>query len=185
MSRKYKIRDQEKPYFVTFTVVHWIDVFIRTEYRNTFLESIQYCQENKGLEVYAWCMMTSHIHMIIGSKGIMPIEGIIRDTKSYISRCVRQLLEDKKAVGESRREWMLKMMIKEGMKNSNNNDFQFWQQHNHPIVLDSNELIDQKIDYIHNNPVVAGFVEKPEDWVYSSASEYMTNRKGKLKLALV
>ena len=69
MSRKYKIRDQERPYFVTFTVINWIDVFIRNEYRNIFIDSVKYCQLNKGLEVYAWCMMTSHVHMIIGSNG--------------------------------------------------------------------------------------------------------------------
>ena len=69
MSRKYKFTDQEHPYFVTFTVIQWIDVFIRDEYRNIFLDSVRYCQKNKGLEVHAWCIMTSHVHMIISTKG--------------------------------------------------------------------------------------------------------------------
>ncbi len=64
----------------------------------------------------------------------------------------------------------------------NNNDFQFWQLHNQPIVLDTNELIDQKVNYIHNNPVEAGFVAKPEDWLYSSAVDFTPNGKGMLEL---
>jgi len=67
MSRKYKIKDQERPYFLTFTVINWIDAFIRNEYRNIFIDSVKFCQQNKGLEVYAYCIMTSHVHMIIGS----------------------------------------------------------------------------------------------------------------------
>ena len=65
MSRKYKIRYQEAVHFVTFTVVYWLDVFIRPQYRDIFLDSIRYCQKYKGLEVYAYCIMSSHIHMIL------------------------------------------------------------------------------------------------------------------------
>jgi len=185
MSRKYKIRDQQKLYFVTFTVVHWIDFFIRNEYRNLFVDSVRYCQENKGLEVYAWCLMPSHVHLIIGGDGTHDLVGIIRDLKSFTSRNIRKLLEDRGAIGESRREWMYWMFQRAGIKNSNNNDFQFWQQHNHPIVLDNNELLEQKMNYIHQNPVQAGFVDRPETWLYSSASDYMNERKGFLDLIFI
>ena len=60
MSRNYKISDNTKAYFVTFTVINWMDVFIRNEYRQIFIDSIKFCQKNKGLNVYAWCLMTSH-----------------------------------------------------------------------------------------------------------------------------
>ena len=73
---------------------------------------------------------------------------------------------------ESRREWMLWMMERAGKRNGNNKDFQFWQQHNQPIELNTNELMQQKLDYIHNNPLVSGFVENPEDWLFSSARDY-------------
>jgi putative transposase len=78
MGRKYQIRDREKVYFVTFTIVNWIDVFIRDCYRGIFIDSLKFCQENKGLEVYAYCLMTSHVHLIIGSKGYNKLEDIIR-----------------------------------------------------------------------------------------------------------
>lgn len=67
MSRKYKFRDDDKLYFVTFAVVNWIDLFVRNEYRTIILDSIKYCQQNKSLEVYGWCIMTSHVHLMIGS----------------------------------------------------------------------------------------------------------------------
>src|SRR5687767_2191039 len=108
MSRKYKIRNQEGIYFVTFTVIDWIDVFIRDEYRIIVIDSIKYCQREKGLEVYAYCFMTSHIHMIIGTKGINRIEFIIRDLKSFTSRHIRKALEASEC--ESRKEWMLRRM---------------------------------------------------------------------------
>jgi putative transposase len=119
MSRKYKIHDQQRPHFVTFTVIHWIDVFIRNEYRQIFIDSVKFCQANKGLTVYAWCITPSHIHLIIGTAGHNPLEGTIRDLKSFTSRSIRKTLEDWDAVSESRREWMLNMMCRAGEFNPN------------------------------------------------------------------
>lgn len=185
MSRKYKIRDQDKLHFVTFTVINWIDVFIRNEYRNMFLESVRFCQKNKGLEVFAWCIMTSHIHMILGTNGENKLENIIRDLKSFTSRSIRKLIVSNEKVGESRRKWMVEMMKKAGLGNSNNRDFQFWQQHNHPIELSTNKLLEQKLEYIHDNPVEARFVESPEMWQYSSAKDYYEKGKGELDILLI
>lgn len=184
MSRKYKIRDQSSLYFVTFTVIDWIDVFIRDEYREVLIKSIKYCQQNKGLEVYAYCVMTSHIHLIIGTNGPYPLEGIIRDLKSFTSRHIRKVLENSNQVHESR-SWILKRMYYVGKYNSSNKDFQFWQQHSHPIELTSNELIDQKLEYIHLNPVAAGFVDVPEAWIYSSARDYSGTAKGFIDLIYI
>ena len=181
MSRKYKIHNQSSIYFVTFTVIDWIDVFIRDEYRDVVVNSIRYCQENKGLEVYAYCFMTSHIHLIIGANSLLPLEGIIRDLKAFTSRHIRKILEDDGQVKESR-AWILKRMYYAGKYNSNNKDFQFWQQHSHPIELSSAAMIEQTLDYIHLNPVVAGFVNVPEAWTYSSARDYAGIAKGAIEL---
>ena len=181
MSRKYKIHNQSSIYFVTFTVIDWIDVFIRDEYRAVVVNSIKYCQENKGLEVYAYCFMTSHIHLIIGANSLLPLEGIIRDLKAFTSRHIRKILEDDGQVKESR-AWMLKRMYYAGKYNGNNKDFQFWQQHSHPIELSSAALIEQTLDYIHLNPVAAGFVDIPEAWTNSSARDYAGIAKGAIEL---
>ena len=181
MSRKYKIHNQSSIYFVTFTVIDWIDDFIRDEYRAVVVNSIKYCQENKGLEVYAYCFMTSHILLIIGANSLLPLEGIIRDLKAFTSRHIRKILEDDRQVRESR-GWMLKRMYFAGKYNSNNRDFQFWQQHNHPIELSSAAMIEQTLDYIHLNPVAAGFVDIPEAWTNSSARDYAGIAKGAIEL---
>jgi putative transposase len=181
MSRKYKFWDNEKLYFISFSVVYWIDVFIRNEYKYELVNSWKYCIANKGLEVYGWCIMTSHVHMIIGSKG-NKLEDIVRDMKSYTSTRLRKLIQEHPQ--ESRKEWMLWMMERAGTKNSNNENFQFWQQHNQPIELNSNFLLDQKLGYLHNNPVEAGFVEEAEDWLFSSARDY-AGRKGLLEICFI
>jgi REP element-mobilizing transposase RayT len=169
MSRKYKFHDQDSLYFITYAVVQWIDVFTREDYNRIILDSWKYCIDKKGLEVSAWCIMTNHIHMIIGSHG-EPIEGIVRDMKSYTSTTLKKMLTSNHE--ESRRDWILAMMEQAGKMNSQNNDFQFWQQHNKPMPLTDNYIIDQKLDYIHNNPVKAGYVDNPQDWRYSSARDY-------------
>jgi putative transposase len=169
MSRKYKFKDQNSLYFVSFSVIHWLDIFIRNEYKDIMLESWKYCMAEKGMDLYSWCIMTSHIHMIIGSHGSR-LDAIMRDMKTYTSQKIREAISYNPK--ESRKGWLLEMMRKAGVKNSNNKDFQFWQQDNHPIKLLNAEMIHQKLDYIHNNPVVAGIVKRPEDYIYSSAGDY-------------
>jgi hypothetical protein len=69
--------------------------------------------------------------------------------------------------------------------NSKNKDYQFWQQENHPIELISNKFIDQKLDYIHKNPVKAGLVDEPWEYRYTSARDYMNDQKGLLEVELI
>ncbi|KYG72956.1 REP-associated tyrosine transposase [Roseivirga echinicomitans] len=182
MGRKYAIRSQDEFYFVTFTVVNWLDVFIRQEYRNILIDSIKYCQQEKGLLVGAWCIMTSHVHLILGAEGTFKLEDIIRDLKSYTSRHIRKYMENNPQ--ESRREWMLGMMKRAGEKKLNNKDFQFWQQHNHPIELSTKEIMIQRLNYVHYNPVEAGFVDQPSDWVFSSARDY-EDQKGIIEISFL
>jgi putative transposase len=170
MSRKYKIRDQEKLYFVTFTIVEWIDLFTRRIYKDIFLDSLKYCQTHKGLDLCAYCIMSSHIHLIIGRNSEEPIEGIIRDIKKFTS--VKFLEEIKMSSEESRKEFLLSHFGKAGRLNPNNHHFQIWQQHSHPIELNTNEKIVRCINYIHQNPVLAGIVLSPEEYLHSSAANY-------------
>jgi REP element-mobilizing transposase RayT len=170
MSRKYKIRDQEKLYFVTFTIVEWIDLFSRQVYRDIFLESLKYCQAHKGLDLCAYCMMSSHIHLIVGRNGEHKIEDIIRDVKKFTS--VQIIKTVKEFQEESRRNFLLYHFSKAGNSNPNNFSFQVWQQHNHPIELNTAEKVSRCLHYIHRNPVEAGIVLSPEEYLYSSAKNY-------------
>ena len=169
MSRKYKFHNPEGLYFVSFAVVFWIDVFIRRCYKDILVESLSYCQKNKGLRIHAWCIMSSHVHMIISSEEEL-LPGTLRDMKSYTSAQLKTAIEENPQ--ESRKEWMILMMKRAGKNNSNNNGFQLWQQNNNPIELFTKKVIQQKLEYIHNNPVIEGFVEKSEEYLYSSAKDY-------------
>ena len=169
MSSKYKVQNPEGLYFITSSVIDWIDLFIRNEYRQLMLTSWKYCMDEKGLDVYAWCIMTSHFHMIVSSRD-KPVDHIVRDMKSFTSRHHRKEISSHPQ--ESRKEWMMRRMHNAGKFRSNNKDFQLWQQDFFPIELTSNEMMEQKLNYIHNNPVEAGFVDEPAHYLYSSARDY-------------
>jgi len=79
---------------------------------------------------------------------------------------------------------MMWLMEKSGSKNSNNRNWQFWQQHNKPIELLNEEMFYQKLEYIHNNPVEAGFVRNEEEWKYSSAGDFY-GMKGLIELSYI
>ncbi len=169
MSRKYKFYDSSRPYFVSFAVIHWIDIFIRRIYFDVMVDSFDYCINQKGLILNAWCIMPSHVHLIIRSE-TNQLEDIMRDMKKFTSKKLVETIHER--LQESRREWMLRMFRQAGEANSNNTEYQVWQQHNQPIELSTNEMIDQRLDYLHANPMKAGFVTKPEHWLYSSAKNY-------------
>ncbi len=132
MSRKYKFHDNDKLYFISFATVYWIDVFVREEYFQVIIDSWKHCQENKGLEIYGWSIMLSHVHMIIGSKKDK-LEDIVRDMKKHTSLELKEAIKNN--VYESRKEWIIWMMERAGKKNGNNKDWQFWQHHNKPLEI--------------------------------------------------
>ncbi len=115
MSRKYKFGDSSELYFISFAVIHWIDLFIRKEYKDIVLDSWRFCQKEKGLEIYGWCIMSSHVHMIVGTTG-RPLEKTIGEMKSFTSRSLRKAIENNPE--ESRKEWIKEMMLQAGLNNN-------------------------------------------------------------------
>lgn len=172
MSTKYKIRNPDGIYFISFAVVDWIDVFTRKYYKDIFVDSLIYCQKHKGLIIYALVIMSNHVHLILASKN-KPLSGIIRDLKKYTSVKIIQAIQ--KNEKESRKEWMLDLFRENGHNNSNNTNYQFWRQDNQPkeLLRFKGSFMAQKLEYLHQNPVVAGIVDKPEEYLYSSARDYM------------
>ena len=155
MSRNYKFNNPEALYFVSFAVVGWLDVFTRNEYKDLLLESLEFCQEKKGMEIHAWCIMTSHVHLIFRSIENQNPELLLGDFKCFTSRSVIKAIQENPK--ESRKEFLLEYFKKEAEKTSNTSTHQFWKHDNKPIELWCNEVIQQKIQYIHNNPVEEGF----------------------------
>jgi len=169
MSRNYKFHNPSAAYFVSFATVNWIDVFTRQEYFKVLSDSIDYCRSEKGMELFAYCFMPSHIHFIFRSSNEQPSE-LLRDFKRHTAKKVIGAIENN--AQESRKEWLLWMFERAGKKNSTTTKYQFWQHHNKPIELWSPKVIKQKLDYIHNNPVESGFVTEPTEWKYTSARNY-------------
>lgn len=166
MSEKFKIHE-EGVFFITLTVVGWIDIFTRYEYADLVIENLNYCIRSKGLKVYAFCIMPSHLHMIAeAEKG--NLSYILRDFKSYTAKQIIQLVEEHPQ--ESRKDWLLYMFRYFANNQKHNKTYQLWQQHNHPIDLYSAELFQQKVEYIHQNPVAACLVDEPQHYIYSSAN---------------
>ena len=182
MSRNYKFHNPEGLYFVSFAVVYWLDVFTRNEYKDILLQSLSYCQKEKGMEIAAWCIMTNHVHLVFRSvKGEHP-SLLLGDFKRFTSKSVVKAIQDNPR--ESRREFLLEQFGKAAAKSSNVKEHQFWRHDNKPIELWSNKVIWEKISYVHNNPVEAGLVYRAEDYVYSSAADY-ADQKGLLEDVVV
>ncbi len=179
MSSKYKVGEDAIAHFVTFSVIGWIDVFSREYYKEIFTNSLKHCQENKGLNLHAWVIMTNHVHLII-SNNTNKIEDIVRDLKKYTSKQIMAAIQESQT--ESRKEWMMNLFSFAGKSNNNNKDFQFWKQDYHPIELNSAERLKERLDYLHENPVRSGLVWEPWHYKYSSAIDYYTNEHGLLAI---
>jgi putative transposase len=177
---RYLISDQLAIYFVTFTVVGWIDVFTRKEYKIEIVDSLNYCIENKGLKVYAWCLMSNHIHLIVQAKEGHRISDIIRDFKKFTAKRILQLIETEP---ESRRDWMLNQFEYAGRKLKRISKYKFWKDDNHAIELESH-MMNNRLNYIHQNPVEAMIVEEPEHYLFSSAIDY-SGLKGLVRVELL
>lgn len=132
------------------------------------IESLKFCQKEKGLIIYAWCLMPSHLHMIVSAEEGKNLSDIIRDFKKFTSK---NIISTIKEINESR-EWLLDKSSFAAKINTKNKDYKFWQDGFHPISLETNYFIEQKLDYVHQNPVVAGIVAEPEHYLYSSAINY-------------
>jgi len=165
----YKIRDQYAVHYITFATVQWVDVFTRQCYVETVLESLTFCITQKGLVLHAWCIMSNHLHLIVSAKN-GNLSDILRDFKKFTSQTIIKQIE--KNAEESRKAWMLWIFKQAGDNNNRNDSYQFWQQDNHPIQLDTPAFTLSKLSYIHNNPVKAGIVNNAEDYLLSSARDY-------------
>ena len=169
MSDKYRIWDQRKAYFLTVTVVGWVDVFIRKSYKMTLIDSLNYCQKEKGLVIFGYCLMSSHLHLIARAEGNSSLSDILRDFKKFTSKAILTQIQNEP---ESRRDWMLMYFNNEKEKVNEKSYFKFWQEGNHSEEINTNKFFNEKLDYIHNNPVKELIVERPEDYLFSSARNY-------------
>ena len=166
---RYKIADQEQVYFLTLTVIDWVDVFTRKDYKIIIVDSLNYCIENKGLELFAWVIMSNHIHLMVRAKEGFILSHILRDFKKFTSKEITSKILE---IGESRREWLLNKFAFEAKRTGRAKNYKLWRDDNHAICLEKSEWVIQRLNYIHQNPVRQMIVNNSEEYVFSSAIDY-------------
>ncbi len=150
MSDKYKMHDKDAAYFITMTVVDWINVFELRLNRLLIVESLKYCQKHKGLEIYGWCMMPNHLHMIARATGQQTLSEILRDFKKFTSKeIIRQIIDQP----GNDRNWMLVRFESHGKLLKRIERYKVWMDGNHAKIICSTSIFHQKLNYIHRNPV--------------------------------
>ncbi len=168
MRSSYKIVDNQYPYFITSTIVQWIPIFTNSDYCDIVINALKFYQHNKGLKIFSFVLMDNHFHLIAINENL---SRIISDLKKFTAKeIIKNLKEDNK-------EWILHQFEFQKKSHKKESTFQVWQEGFHPIQILSEEIFNQKVDYIHYNPVRRGLIENPEDWKYSSAGFYLKNRR--------
>lgn len=157
-------------HYLTITTIEWIDIFTKPEYFKIITDSLTFCRKNKGLLLYDFVIMTNHIHLIVRAKVSNDLSDIIRDFKNYTTtRIINQLEQDN-------RKYILNL-IHNSSKRKKDNKTQVWRRENCPILITSEKFYLEKANYMLKNPVRKSYVEKEEDWLYSSARCRLKNQQ--------
>jgi len=175
MRTRYKVIENEGVYFITSTIIEWIPVFIKEEYFRIIVRSLSYCRQNKGLKLFAYVVMDNHIHLIASAKNL---SQIIKDFKSFTAK---KIIEVAKAED---RKWLLNQFEFYKKKYKKDSAYQVWQEGFHPQMITEEKVLNQKIEYIHYNPVKRGLVDQEDHWIYSSARNYIGD-KGCIELDII
>ena len=160
---RYKIYENQEAYFLTCTVVKWLPAFIDPDIAQIILDSLSFLQKEERLSLYAYVIMENHIHLTAGADDL---DKEIANFKSYTAREVIDLLQ------ATRQRAMLQQLKWHKRAHKKDRHYQFWQEGSHPKQIQSEAMLHQKLDYIHDNPVRRGYVDEPTHWRYSSARNY-------------
>jgi REP element-mobilizing transposase RayT len=160
---RYLVREEYQAHFVTSTIVDWLPVFTTSDCCDIVTEAFDYCRKHKELKLYGWVIMPNHFHAVVQAT---ELSRVMADLKKFTARRLIEQLEIE------RKEWLLKILRDFRLPHKHESTYQVWQEGFHPQALYSDETISQKLQYLQNNPVRAGFVAAPEHWRYSSAHEW-------------
>lgn len=164
MSRnRYKVYENQLPYFLTCTVVNWLPAFIKPNIAHIILESLSFLQNEKRLTLHAYVIMENHLHLIAAA------DDLAKEIANFKSYTAREIIDLLKATGQRA---LLQQLIRHKREHKRDRPYQFWQEGSHPKLIQGEAMLRQKLDYIHDNPVRRGYVDQPEHWRYSSARNY-------------
>ncbi|MBX7045257.1 MAG: transposase [Ignavibacteria bacterium] len=172
MRSTYKVHNQQSVYFITSTIVNWINIFTSEKYFNILIEALNFYVEKQKLSVIAFVIMKNHFHMICKSENLTETIRLIKSytAKKIISELERDNPKLLKIFTEYKKDYKIK------------STYQIWQEGFHPQEVINNQILKQKIEYIHNNPVKAGYCNLSDEWKYSSSEFYFTGKKSMIKI---
>ena len=162
---RYKIVMQgEIPYFLTCTVIEWIPVFGNPAIAGIIIDSLRFLHEQRRMTLHAYVIMENHLHLIASATDLSKEIG---DFKSFTARACIKWFE------EHERKWILKKLHFHKAPHKTGQEFQFWQEGSHPQCVQNEAMLQNKLEYIHNNPIERGYVDEPGHWRYSSYRNYL------------
>jgi putative transposase len=165
MRSRYAIREAHAAHFVTSTIVEWLPVFTTAACCDIVVRSLLHCREHKALQIHAWVILDNHFHAVLSGPDLA---GTLTDFKRFTGRTLVEQIKVEK------REWLLNQLAyyRAAHKRSGS-EHQVWQEGVHPQAINGDEMMQQKLEYIHQNPVKRGLVAAAEHWRYSSAHEWL------------
>ncbi len=172
MRSRYRIHESHAAYFVTSTVVAWLPVFTTAIRCDILVEALEYCRTHKGLKIYAWVILDNHFHAILSAPDLA---RVLADFKRHTTQRILELLEREDC------DRLLNQFEYFRARHKAESRHQVWQEGSHPQGIDSDEMMSQKLDYIHDNPIKRGLVAGPEHGRYSSAHEWLAGSQPVLR----
>ncbi len=164
MRSRYRINSPDAAHFITATIVEWLPVFTTAACCEIIVRSLIFCRENKGLKIHAWVILDNHFHAILAGP---ELARTIADLKKFTAREILAQLRVEK------REWLLNQLQYFRAAHKIDSKHQVWQEGVHPQSLATDDIMLQKLTYLHNNPVKRGLVVAPEHWRFSSAHGWL------------
>ena len=158
-------------YFITFSTVDWVDIFIRPVYKQVIVHTLNHFIEHKGLTVYAWCLMSNHLHLLICAEEGQSIAEVEKEYKNFTTQKILEAIDTEP---ELRKTWMLDRFEHFSHLFSLSKKFQVWQTCSSPvhIELSKTDILLEHFDHIHENPVRDRIVDSAPEYIYSSARDY-------------
>ena len=160
---RYKIYHPQQPHFLTNTIINWLPIFTRPATVNILLQSFQYLQQQHQLKLYGFVILENHMHWLAQSENL-PKD--IHRFKSYTAKMIIRHLQ------QQQQYKLLKQLAFYKKKHKADRQYQLWEEGSHPEEIQGEQMLLQKLEYIHLNPVKRGYVDDASDWRYSSARNY-------------
>jgi putative transposase len=153
------------PHFLTCTTVEWLPIFGQPELAHILLDSLQFLQTEQRLTLHSYVIMENHLHLIASASNLSKEIG---NFKSFTARSIVDWLQEHRAGSY----WLTRLAAAK-QRHKTRQQYQLWQEGFHPQMIGSAAMLQQKLEYIHNNPVQRGYVDNPAHWRYSSYRNYV------------